>query len=332
MRKTLVILSLLLSAFSCQPALREPIRIGLDIRPAYSLLFLVEEKGFFKDEGIDVEIIEFLSPHDSRVALEKGNVDVSLTTMVDAEILASRGTRVSIPFVIDYSYGGAGIVARSGITSLKDLRGKRVGLENASLGHFTLTRALEKSGVQASELELVDISPPEAEKMFNDGTLDAAVTWEPFLSRMAKGRGTLLFTSREIPWEIVDVICFRQDVTEKNPNVVPAILKAWLRALSYWRKHPAEASLIMAECMNVKPEEFSVGLNGVNVLDLRLNLAAFGMENMPGPLYETADHVSQTLYSIGMTDKRVSSNMILDRKPLLDLLTKGVLWVESLTK
>jgi NitT/TauT family transport system substrate-binding protein len=312
--------------------LKEPIRIGLDIWPAYSLLFLAEEKGFFKDEGIDVEIVEFLSPHDSRTALEEGNVDISLTTMVDAEILASHGVGVSIPFVIDYSYGGDGIVARSDIGSLKDLKGKKVGVEISSLGLFTLTRALEKCGMRTDELQLVDISPPEAEKMFSDGYLDAAVTWEPFLSRMTRGHGQLLFTSREIPWEIVDVICFRKDAIKKNPEIMPGVLRAWLRALSYWRKHPAESSLIMAECMNVKPEEFSVGLAGANLLDLRLNLAAFGMENMPGPLYETADHVSETLKSIGMTDTQISSDLVLDRKPLLDLLTKGVLWVENLTK
>ena len=109
------------------------------------------------------------------------------------------------------------------------------------------------------------------------GSVDAAVTWEPFLSKAAAlPNGRILTTSREQPGLIVDIFTVRNDYLEKNPDVVKAFVKGWFRAIEYWKQNPADANKIMAKAMKLDQGEFERMIKGIRYSDLAENHEFFG--------------------------------------------------------
>jgi len=130
----------LLSA--CAKDVPQTIRIGINSYPAYELLYLAQEKGFYRQEGVDVKILEFSSLSDVTASLANGRIDGAATTLVDLILMQARyGTGAQAVLVIAYSAGADMLLARAPIGGLADLRGKTVGLEIDSLGQLRVSRA-----------------------------------------------------------------------------------------------------------------------------------------------------------------------------------------------
>jgi NitT/TauT family transport system substrate-binding protein len=85
---------------------------------------------------------------------------------------------------------------------------------------------------------------------FVAGALDAAVTWEPWLTKASEsGHGHILITTRQKPGVIVDALAFRDTVLSQKKQAVAALVQAWFDALQYWKDHPAESDAIMAKSL-----------------------------------------------------------------------------------
>jgi NitT/TauT family transport system substrate-binding protein len=122
----------MLSLFACKKS--EKVRIGLNAWPGYEFLYLSNVKGFDKALGTESEIIAFGSLADGRRSFERGEIDILATTVVEA-LLIKKNTRLNpkIFHVIDYSSGGDVILTQSKYKSLKELKGKTIGVEIGSV-------------------------------------------------------------------------------------------------------------------------------------------------------------------------------------------------------
>lgn len=92
---------------------------------------------------------------------------------------------------MDQSYGGDGIIASGEIQSVKDLEGKTVGLDKASTSYFFFLAVLNKYGVDESKIEIQEMTSGDAGAAFVAGKLDAAVTWEPWLTQASQREGAM---------------------------------------------------------------------------------------------------------------------------------------------
>ena len=119
---------------------------------------------------------------------------------------------------------------------MKDLRGKRVAVESGALGAFVMSRALTLNGMKASDVNIVHLESNEHPAAFKQGSVDGAVTFDPFRSQMLGSGAQTLFDSSQIPGEIVDLLAVRASVLEKNPQAVQAVLASWFRALDYLQR------------------------------------------------------------------------------------------------
>ena len=248
---------------------KDKIAIGCTTWIGYAPLHLAVEKGFFKDEGLDVEMRVIESAGDIKSAMKAGQIK-GMAQTIDTEVMAqSSGINLTEVQPLCNSNGGDGIVAKKEYNSLADLKGKTIALNTtggASL--FWFNTLLEQQGMTMQDFDVKNMSAGDAGSAFVGGQVDAAVTWEPWLSKANETDfGKTLVTSKQSPGVIVDALCFDKDFAAKNPKTVQAIIKGWLKAVQYAKEHPDEAYPIMAESQHMTPAEFKEQLNNIQYYD-----------------------------------------------------------------
>src|SRR5215471_21397088 len=128
----------------------DTIKIGYSDWPGYTVLEVAKQKGWFKDAGLDVELVWFeYSP--SIDAFAAGKVDGVTIVAGDDMVTGASGAKSKIVCLIDYSEGSDMIVGAPGIESIKDLKGKKVGVELTLVGTATdkTPQALQSGQVSA---------------------------------------------------------------------------------------------------------------------------------------------------------------------------------------
>ncbi len=265
--KALVVLALLMFLAGCER--RNPLRIGLNIWPGYEFLYLAQELGYYKEEGVDVQLVDFSSLADARRSFERGQIDGLGTTIVEV-VLAGENSAdpLKIVSVVDYSNGADVIIAKPGLSDLKALKGSKVGVELGSICVYVLARALESAGMTMADIVPVSKDQASMGADLRAGLLDAVVTYPPTSTELLRERtGEVIFSTAQIPREVVDVIAVGETAIKSRPKDVAALLRAFYRAQDYLAKHPAEALRIMSAREGVTPEEFSISLtDGMRML------------------------------------------------------------------
>jgi NitT/TauT family transport system substrate-binding protein len=261
-RPWLVSVLLMTALLGCSQKSAEPLRIGINPWPGYEFLYLAQEKGFFADENLPVRIVEFNSLADGLHAYERGQLDGWGCTMIELLIARSESPRKpQVVYIADYSDGADVILAKQEIADLTALKGKRVGLEQGSLGVFMLARALESVGMTLNDVITVSMDQMSGEAEMAQGTLDALVTYPPFSVRLtATDKFKAVFDSSQIKGEIVDVIAIHDEVIATRSDDVKKLTRAFRRAQAYALEHPDEAYGLMARREGISAEEFKVAI------------------------------------------------------------------------
>lgn len=116
---------------------------------------------------------------------------------MDAAIIAESQydeDMLDVTAIVDESAGADGILVKNDINSIADLKGKTVGVSINQTSHYLLMQALETAGLTDADVDLVNMTSSDAGVSFISGDLDAAVTWEPYLSNaVEQGVGKLIF-------------------------------------------------------------------------------------------------------------------------------------------
>lgn len=254
--------------YGCMDSPKDPIRIAMNPWPGYEFLYLAQEMNFFEEEGVQVKILEYSSLGDSRVAFERGQVDGMCCTLVELLVSKSRTNRdPRLVFVTDYSNGADMILGQHELTCMADLKGKRVAVEVGTLNMFLLARALSQAGLGLEDVEIHQFDQQGMETAFLNKEVDAVVTYPPVATTLLNQRGAKrLFTSRDTPGEVMDVICVNKQIIDTRFSDLTGMLRAWDRSLDYAEEHPEEASRIMARREGIQPIEFQSALTDIQVL------------------------------------------------------------------
>jgi NitT/TauT family transport system substrate-binding protein len=309
----LLVLCLLSAALpACARAPVEPLRIATNIWPPYELLYLARERGYLEEEGVAADLVDFSSYNGALAAYHQGQVDALMATLNEIQNRDNFLEPPVVVLVLDYSFGGDAVVARRGIDSLAALRGRRIAYEHSALGSYVLERALGHGGLTTSDVTILNRLPEEAEKDFRTGAVDAVVTYEPLLGRLlAGGSASVLFSSRQMPGEIVDVLAVRPALLETRREDLRRLARAWFRALEDLRANPAEAAAIMARHENVGADEFLRGLEGSHIPDRVENLRLLGTSATTGALSRTADRLGAFLVHQGLARRATGGAEVL---------------------
>ncbi len=266
-------LAALVLALGCARPER-PLRVGANVWPGYEPLFLARSLGLHRGDAI--QLIEFSSATEVIRAYRDGLIDVGAVTGDEALLASRRRTGDRIVLVCDASAGGDVLLARPDITSIGQLRGKRVGVETTALGAYVLSRALARGGVAPSEVRVVPLPLSRHEQAIPSGAVDAVVTFEPHRTRILARGARQLFDSSQIPGEIVDVLLARGGLARSQERALRALVDGWFEALAHLRAQPQDAAARMARREGLAPAELLAAFRNLRLPDRAENLRLLG--------------------------------------------------------
>lgn len=307
--RRIVLFVVLLCLFSAGGAMAEmtPVRLAHATWVGYGPLYIAQENGYFEDENIDMELFIIEDEAQYAAALASGNID-GLGNVIDREVIHfAKGTSEVVVFAMDESAGGDGIIATEEIQSVADLAGKDIGLDKSSTSYFFFLSILDKYGVDEQSMTFHEMGSSNAGAAFVAGKLDAAVTWEPWLSKSDQREGGhVLISSAEMPKTIVDVVVLNSDFVAEHPQVPAGLTRSWFRAIDWYRAHPDKGNAIMAEAMGLSTEEMASMAEGVRFIGEKGNKTFFD-PSTSGNIYEVADRALDFWRSKGIIQTPVKA-------------------------
>jgi NitT/TauT family transport system substrate-binding protein len=236
----------------------------LKVKVAYNVwvgsagLYVADANKYFEEHGIDVELLQFASPVEAAQALLANKVDLAVTTLDTLVMMKEKEEKdnpLQMVSTIDVSDGADGIVASKDIKTLADLKGKQVAATLGAVNHFMLVHALQSVGLSESDVNLVNVAPEITGSTFISGKVDAAVTWEPFLSEAQSKGGNLLYTSADAPGLIVDVLASSKKFADAHPDQLKDMIKAIDQGIADFTGEKAGSFDTVAGIIGSKPEE-----------------------------------------------------------------------------
>lgn len=264
-----ILLLILMLLTSCIEKSDPVLRMGTNVWPGYEPFYLARTRGFLSADK--VHIVEFSSATQIIQVYRNNLIDAAALTLGEVLSLLGSGEKLKIVLVTDISNGGDAIVGQSDISTLTDIKGKRVGVENTALGAFLITRALELINLSQKSIKIIQLDINEQENAFLQHKVDAVVTFEPVMSKLLKSGGHLLFDSRQIPGEIVDVLVVRDEYLSANPDSVQYLINAWYQALAFMSEQPREAAKILGLRMKLDVDATLASYEGLILPDQKKN-------------------------------------------------------------
>ena len=245
------------------------IRIGVTQWPGFEYLFIAEEQEFFKQENLNIELVELSSLAEIRRAFEREKIDGMATTLVEVLEAYKYSGQIAQPVLVtDYSKGADEILAARYIKHVKDLKGKKIGIEAGSMSAFIAYCALELNGIDPSEVILVPMEQYKLSKALKTGSVDAITSYPP-LSIVVKKQldVNVIFDSSQIPQVLVDVVAINKNILTKHPKLQYSIRKVWKRTLDYVNDHPNDAYTSLVERLRISVEEFKDSMKLIQLVN-----------------------------------------------------------------
>jgi len=246
----------------------ETIRIGIHQCTGHEHLFIAKKQGFFKQAGLDVELVELSSLTEVRRAFERGKVDGMASTLIEVLEAFKYSGKIAQPvLIIDYSNGADEILGSTKINTIKELNGKKIGVESGSLSTYLVSRALEMNDIKSSEVVIMPMELHDMPTALKTGKVDAITSYPPTSVAIKKQMGVnVLFDSSTIPNEILDVIAINKEVLAKNPELQKQLLQTWKLTLDYTRNYSEEAYNILTERLMISVNDFKQAMDHINLV------------------------------------------------------------------
>ncbi len=274
------------------------IRIGFQ---KYGKLVLLKSKGTLEDKlkaaGYKVVWTEFPSGPPLLEALNVGAIDFGNTGEAPPIFAQAAGAPIQyVAYEPPAPKGEAILVPKdSKLTSVADLRGKKVALNKGSNVHYLLVKALEKAGVKYSEVEPVFLAPADARAAFERGAVDAWVIWDPFQAAAEAATGARTLADGTSVVSNYQFYFSSKKFVESDSGIVDLVL-AELREVDDWAKGD-----IHAVANQLAP---AIGLP-VDVVEVALKRQSYGIKPITDSVIADQQQVADTFFALGLLPKQI---------------------------
>lgn len=301
----------------------EPLKIGYSDWPGWVAWEIGIKKGWFKEGGVETEFI-WMDYVKSMEAYTAGKLDAVCVTNGDALVTGATGKPSVAILINDYSNGNDMIVAKPGIASFKDLKGKTVGLEEGFVEHLLLLKGIEMNGMKEKDIIIKNTPTNNTPQVFASGEVAAIGAWQPNSGQAIKlvPGSKAVFTSKDVPGLIYDgLFCDRDSVKSRRADWVK-VVKVWYKIVAYMadEKNLDDALAILSERVGVKPAEYEPLLEGTKILSPAAALKAWTKGDGLTSIYGSTKVVDQFNVKFKVYEKPADINSYFDPS-----LTKEVL-------
>ncbi|MBN9087749.1 MAG: ABC transporter substrate-binding protein [Reyranella sp.] len=295
-------------AFGAASAQAQDTKVAIAISgwTGFAPLTLAKESGIYARNGLDVSIKK-IPQKDRHLAIASGDVQCAATTVETWIVWNANGVATTQLFKMDQGMGSDGIVAKPGIDKVADLKGKTVAASAPGTSpHFFLSWALKKAGMKLADVKLVTLEPAPAASAFVAGNagLDAAVTYEPYLSQVRNkpDAGKIIVDSLGQPVVFDSFGCTPKFIKE-NPKAVKALVDSYFQALDMIAADKTKAFGIMGADVKQTAEQFEASQSKLKWADRAGNQKFFA-----GEIQAFNKEAAALLLEIGVI-KQVPANM-----------------------
>ncbi len=260
----------------------------------YGALYLARDLGYFKDQGLTVELVQLEDAMALNAMLVSGQVDGSAAE-VDIMLTSRKSVCTKAVVALDDSSGADGLVATNDITSLSDLKGKTIAAVEPGQPNVFFSYILRKAGLTRNDVTELVMEPSDAAAAFMAGRVPVAVTYEPSLTFITEAhKGHILFDSSQAPGLIADFVNMRCDIIDKRRADVQILVDGILKADEYIKTNPTQAYGIMRKYVGGfldDTDKFAHAAKGVTYYDGAKNLPFMGTPDHPGTIMQTVDFI-----------------------------------------
>lgn len=308
-----ITINILVSCSVFQPTERKALPLRVEFTQWWGdyTLVIAQENKLFEKYGVQVEPVYYQSFSETYPDLASGQIDGALIAVGDV-INVNRSAAMKVVAISDDG-GDDAIVASPEITSIQDLKGKRVGVLVGTQYELIVSEMLRSVNMLPGDISIIEINPEDATAVLANNQVDAVYTWEPFLSNAISDGNKVLYPKEQLRL-FPDMIVFNKSVVEQRPEDIRAFLKAWFEAVEYRQKNPELTRSIIANYLGVSIEEVQSDDN-LKILTLDDNKALFNIQSETS-IFSITKRTSDYLISIGALTQQTDPLELLDDKYL----------------
>ncbi len=253
LKKSLIVLAALLVIGACGQQKPQPegavekITLAAATVDPGSLVYIAKERGYFKDNGLEITIKKYEAGKLAADALLAGKADVATSSGFvfvsdsfdnpDLKIFGTIATSQNCKLISHKDHG---------IEKPEDLKGKRIGITRKSSGEFYLGRFLTFYGLSFSDVEIVDLKPTEIAEALIKGDLDAALTWEPHIYNIQKKLGeSATVWPGQSGQDNYFLLITKEDWLKGHASTARRLLKAFIQAEQFVSNYEQKAKDII---------------------------------------------------------------------------------------
>jgi NitT/TauT family transport system substrate-binding protein len=225
-----------------------------------SLTFIAREKGFWKEENLDIQVASFASGRLAFDAVLAGKADIATVAETPLVLAGFRKQDFRIISTIMESDKEMKVIARkdAGIANPSDLKGKKVATFLGSNAEYFMESFLSANGISRSEVKIINLQPPDMVIALAKKDIDAAFIWQPHISNAQNqlGEQAIIFPNNGIYKEAFNIVSTKE-FAQKNQKVLKSVIKGLLKAEKFVQENREESIRIVARQVNIAPDELS---------------------------------------------------------------------------
>ena len=236
----------------------------------YGPWWIAKDKGLFAKHGLTTQITNFETDDQINAALASGKLDGANIATHTALRLAASGLPISVVMLEDESETADAILAGPGISSISDLKGKKVAFEEGTTSDILLHHALSANGLSIKDVQTVPMAAADVGAALVAGKVQVGVTYEPYISTVLKAHpdDKRIYSAGQDPGLVGDVFVVRNDVLKSKPGQVAAMLRTWGDSVDYLNGNKADGQAIITKAVGAQPGDLTTAFDGVKIYTL----------------------------------------------------------------
>jgi NitT/TauT family transport system substrate-binding protein len=294
----------------------EVIKIATNYWPGKFWIQIANEKGWFKEAGLNVEIVDVFNDYYGSIQdTIDGKTHINGVSMYDLVNYNSHGDHLVLIINTDNAGTSDGLVVKKKIKDFSQLRNKKIAVSEGFYTEYMLTIILEEHGLTLNDLIIVNnIKDEHMADEFISGSIDGFISWQPHTTRAITAGGHLLWTAEQNPGISPNGQVVLNSFLEENQVVLQTYVNVWHKTTEWMKVNEQQALEIISDIYGFTLKEVELFYHSEYIPDLYDNKLAFSYSAGFESLHGTARQINRFMRRNNITNNILDSTTFIDNR------------------